>query len=106
MNTASKPPTTQFPHCDDRILHAPRTCEYCDMHPDLQEARIRDGICFTGQVERGKQPCPSEKARSLKAINQWAGNRPMDAEEKARQEHHWEQVKRELDKYFEQLEKK
>lgn len=29
----------QFPHCDQRVLHAPRECQYCDKHADWQALR-------------------------------------------------------------------
>lgn len=39
-----------FPHCDQRILHKPGECEFCDEHPDWQELRKAWGIAFTGHV--------------------------------------------------------
>lgn len=41
----------QFPHCDQRILHAPGECQYCDMHPEWQELRQAWGIAFTGSQQ-------------------------------------------------------
>lgn len=49
-------PTTEiglFPHCDQRILHAPSICEYCDRHPEWQALREAWGIAFTGQIPEG-----------------------------------------------------
>jgi hypothetical protein len=71
----------QSPHCDQRILHEPGKCEYCDMHPEWQALRILWGIAFTGgpaQDEYGKplQPCPAEAARPLEIIERWYGNVP------------------------------
>ena len=43
--------TIQFPHCDQRILHAPGECEYCDRHADWQALRDAWGIAFTGYTE-------------------------------------------------------
>lgn len=40
----------QFPHCDQRILHKPGDCEFCDMRPEWQALRKAWGIAFTGQV--------------------------------------------------------
>lgn len=38
----------RFPHCDQRVLHRPGECRYCDLHPEWQELRERWGIAFTG----------------------------------------------------------
>lgn len=65
-----------MPHCDQRVLHAPGDCQYCDEYPDWQAAREAWGINFTGKREEGKLPCPSEGARSLETTERWAGNRP------------------------------
>ena len=54
----------QFPHCDQRILHAPRECELCDRHPDWQALRLAWGIAFTGyEPEEKELPCPADHAR-------------------------------------------
>jgi hypothetical protein len=37
-----------FPHCDQRVLHAPGSCQYCDAYPKYQELRVAWGINFTG----------------------------------------------------------
>jgi hypothetical protein len=64
----------QFPHCDQRILHAPGECEYCDMHPDWQALRIHWGIAFTGYEPEGTElPCPANHARGNN-VNLWGGN--------------------------------
>jgi hypothetical protein len=68
--------TMQFPHCDQRILHAPGECEFCDCHPDWQELRQFWGIAYTGyEPEEKELPCPAEYARG-EAVNYWPGNRP------------------------------
>lgn len=74
----------QFPHCDQRVLHAPGECEYCDRHPDWQELRQVWGIAFTGHPPTcgedswTKQlPCPADYNRPPGAGNdhrRWAGN--------------------------------
>lgn len=64
------------PHCDTRVLHAPKTCKYCDMHPDWQEYREVALINFTGEHDTTKAPCPSDYFRTLQDINNWAGNIP------------------------------
>jgi hypothetical protein len=67
----------QFPHCDQRVLHAPGECEYCDMHPDWQEIREAWGIAFTGyEPDAGELPCPATVKRPLDVINMWGGNVP------------------------------
>lgn len=65
-----------FPHCDSRVLHAPGACEYCDMYPEEQALRDREGTNFTGQADPKKKPCPATAARSVENINKWPGNRP------------------------------
>lgn len=66
-----------MPHCDQRVLHAPGECEYCDAYPTWQEARQMWGIAFTGHPpQEGELPCPSEVHRDLDTINRWPGNRP------------------------------
>ncbi len=68
---------TQFPHCDQRILHAPGECEYCDAHPDWQALRQGWGIAFTGYDPEGAElPDPATHARGLASLNSWQGNIP------------------------------
>lgn len=53
-----------FPHCDQRILHAPGECQFCDANPDWQALRKAWGICFTGYTpEKQELPCPADHAR-------------------------------------------
>ena len=64
----------QFPHCDARILHGPKECEYCDNHKDWQALRVAWGIAFTGWTPEGKElPCPADNARG-DAHKLWVGN--------------------------------
>jgi hypothetical protein len=64
----------QFPHCDQRILHAPGECEYCDEHSDWQALRQAWQIAFTGYVpENTELPCPADHARGDKH-KLWGGN--------------------------------
>lgn len=68
----------QFPHCDQRVLHAPGECQYCDKHADWQALRIATGIAFTGHepnVERKELPCPAWFARG-ENCQKWGGNTP------------------------------
>lgn len=70
----SHPDVQQFPHCDQRILHAPGECKYCDEHSDWQVLRARWGIAFTGYEPEGKElPCPADYARGNSHKN-WYGN--------------------------------
>ena len=65
----------QFPHCDQRVLHAPGECKYCDKHGEWQALRIAWGIAFTGYEPEGKElPDPATNARGLRSINSWGGN--------------------------------
>ena len=66
----------QFPHCDQRILHAPGECEFCDKYVSWQDLRIAWGIAFTGYEPENKElPCPSQIHRTLETIEKWPGNR-------------------------------
>jgi hypothetical protein len=76
-----------MPHCDQRILHAPGECEYCDAFPTWQQLRIIWGIAFTGySPEERELPCPADYARG-DAHKLWSGNiaRPAEKEKSARQ---------------------
>jgi hypothetical protein len=53
----------QFPHCDQRVLHAPGECEYCDRHPDWQALRKAWGIAFTGHAPRAGLPRCDKRMR-------------------------------------------
>lgn len=94
----------QFPHCDQRILHKPGECEYCDKHPEWQELRKVWGIAFTGhsgettETEYGSKmlPCPAEFNRGMKSINSWYGNVPENAENKAKRDSYFAQLAKEL----------
>lgn len=72
--TASMP----APHCDQRILHAPGKCQFCDRHPEWQELRVMWSIAFTGQAPVvGGLPCPADNARPKDSPGdhrRWVGN--------------------------------
>jgi hypothetical protein len=67
-----------LPHCDSSILHAPKTCKFCDMHPEMQEYRQLARIAFTGaENELGDErtaPCPSTHFREPEKRDLWGGN--------------------------------
>ncbi len=64
----------QYPHCDQRVLHAPGECEFCDAHPQWQQLRIDWSICFTGYEPEGTElPDPATYARG-DTLNKWHGN--------------------------------
>ena len=64
----------RFPHCDQRILHAPHECEYCDHYGEWQALRVAWGICFTGYTPDGTElPCPADHARGDNHTK-WGGN--------------------------------
>ncbi len=47
----------QFPHCDQRVLHAPSDgCEFCNDRPEWQELRNAWGIAFTGHTPLASLP--------------------------------------------------
>ena len=69
-----------FPHCDQRILHAPGECEVCDLHPIWQDLRIAWGVAFTGYTPEGTElPCPADYARGDNHTK-WGGNKPWTKE--------------------------
>lgn len=70
-------PTDLSPHCDDKVLHAPGACQFCDEYPERQAARVRDGVNFTRGTDPALRPCPSTEARGLDRIEAWFGNRPF-----------------------------
>lgn len=99
-DAAGTPYNTTWPHCDQRVLHAPGECEYCDKHGELQAVRESWGINFTGHHDPEKYLCPAEDARSLSVIERWGGNVkapkiPTQAEMEAARE--------ELERLFEAL---
>ena len=64
-------------HCDNRVLHSPGYCEYCDRHPDEQEYRKLNNIAFTDEEDIGdKYPCPARQVRTKESLDSWAGNQP------------------------------
>lgn len=67
-----------MPHCDQRILHAPGECQYCDGYADWQELRQMWGIAFTGHAPQdGQFPCPADYHRPPNTPSdhrQWPGN--------------------------------
>lgn len=66
------------PHCDQRVLHAPDDCLFCDHYPDWQTHRQVAGIAFTGQDPGpDRQPCPSDAARGRGGAHVWGGNVPQ-----------------------------
>src|SRR3972149_2570059 len=68
--------TYRFPHCEPRVLHTPEECVYCREATDLQTERRDLDVSNTGVANR-LWACPSERARSLKTMNLWPGNRPQ-----------------------------
>jgi hypothetical protein len=78
---APTPPRAAFPHCDQRILHQPGECSYCDQYAEWQELRTMWGIAFTGHPETGVIPDPADTARppdSPSDHRQWGGNVARD----------------------------
>jgi len=69
----------RFPHCDQRILHAPSDgCKYCNQRPEWQELREAWGIAFTGHLpDPGSDilMCPADYIRDAEDYNAWGGNR-------------------------------
>lgn len=95
----SKWTISQFPHCDQRVLHAPGECEFCDKHPAWQALRMAWGIAFTGyEAENGELGCPSEARRPLSIINKWPGNQPSEQSRDREIRDQLEKFKREFER--------
>lgn len=64
-------------HCDNRVLHSPGYCKYCDAYPKAQKRRIDLGVDFTDETPGTRtRPCPALSERSWEDINGWGGNQP------------------------------
>ena len=67
-----------IPHCDQRILHAPGECQWCDEHSDAQWLRIEWGIAFTGHQPGAREvACPADASRPQGTESdhrRWYGN--------------------------------
>jgi DNA-directed RNA polymerase subunit RPC12/RpoP len=73
-----------IPHCDSRILHHPKECEYCNV-PELQAKRAELGIALTGHaLSMFRQVrCPADAARPPGGESdhrRWGGNKPTSAD--------------------------
>jgi GTP cyclohydrolase I len=75
-----------FPHCDERVLHSPGSCTYCDEYPDKQNDRILQNVNFTDTDDPKRKPCPAREARG-ETVDYWPGNRakPDEIDEEARE---------------------
>jgi hypothetical protein len=68
------------PHCDQRVLHAPGECLFCDHYTDWQQHRQVAGIAFTGQDPGlDRVACPSDARRGRGGAHVWGGNVPQRA---------------------------
>jgi len=103
----------QFPHCDQRVLHAPEdNCEFCNMHPEWQELRKAWGIAFTGhsydsdgklfvdEYNNVQMPCPAEANRGMKSINGWSGNVAFTPEVQAAREEQMQELRERISAKF------
>lgn len=69
---------TQYPHCNQYVLHAPSACEFCDKHPDWQEQRLNAYVEFTGNEPPLMSVwigCPADILFNMQK-NKWHGNQP------------------------------
>lgn len=75
-NTSALQDTSEYfaPHCDDLVLHRPKSCYACDMFPARQHEREVTGVNYTGEHDPKKLLCPSEARRPIESINRWYGN--------------------------------
>jgi hypothetical protein len=64
-----------IPHCDARILHLPKDCEYCN-RPEWQEKRAELRIAPTGYEPKSYEiPCEADAKRGTSHLK-WGGNKP------------------------------
>ena len=67
------------PHCDPRVVHAPKQCKICDEHAGfVQSLRDLHDVSFTGKTDR-RWPCPADVARPNGQNQVWFGNQPKGA---------------------------
>lgn len=63
-----------YPHCDQRILHSPGACEFCDLAKVLQQYRAMLHLKFTDQLGENDPLLPGE-TRTKASAERWGGNR-------------------------------
>lgn len=63
-----------MPHCDQKVLHSPTVCKFCDQYPEAQALRQWWYINYTGEHDPGKAPCPSTHLRTEAQVSHWPGN--------------------------------
>lgn len=65
-------------HCDQRVLHSPGYCQYCDMYPEAQQKRVELGYDFTNDKPGTREhSCPAIQTRGWDNLNGWGGNQPV-----------------------------
>lgn len=45
--------SAMYPHCNQEVLHAPGTCQYCDMYPERQAMRSASKTPYTPAEANG-----------------------------------------------------
>lgn len=63
-----------YPHCDERVLHSPGTCRFCDMTPELQQYREMCGLPYTDFLQAKDALLPGE-TRTRASAEAWGGNK-------------------------------
>lgn len=63
-----------FPHCDERVLHSPGLCEFCDKAEVLQKYRQMLNLSYTDELQANDPLLPGED-RSRASADAWGGNR-------------------------------
>lgn len=94
-------------HCDNRVLHGPGECEYCDKYPEAQQQRMDLGVLFTGEIGPGQEqygvgyyPCPAEHARGTESLYAWGGNQPHGEGVTDAQIEHYAEIERPVSQMF------
>jgi hypothetical protein len=60
-------------HCDNRVLHSPGVCVYCDKYPEAQAFRKGLHMKFTDELEPDEAILPGQE-RTRASADRWGGN--------------------------------
>lgn len=63
-----------YPHCDNRVLHSPGVCDFCDKADTLQQYRRMLGLKYTDELQANDALLPGQD-RTRASADAWGGNR-------------------------------
>lgn len=78
--------TAEYPHCNPEVLHAPGTCQFCDLYPERQAMRAASRTAFTpaeangwmGNVAQPAVEPPPDRSRIQTEGLGWLNPRRLD----------------------------